>query len=77
MEKTERQKANFGLVGKDISYSFSRGYFKKKFEDMGLNNHSYQNFDLQSKEKILATFIRAQLHDWAKPRPSNITDSNV
>lgn len=48
MEKTERQKANFGLVGKDISYSFSRGYFKKKFEDMGLNNHSYQNFDLQS-----------------------------
>ena len=48
MEKTERQKANFGLVGKDISYSFSRGYFKKKFEGMGLNNHSYQNFDLQS-----------------------------
>ena len=48
MEKTEKHKFNFGLVGKDISYSFSRGYFKKKFEALGLSNHAYNNFDLQS-----------------------------
>jgi shikimate dehydrogenase len=48
MEKTEKQKCNYGLVGKDISYSFSRGYFKKKFDNLGLDNCSYQNFDLQS-----------------------------
>lgn len=56
MEKTERQKANYGLIGKDISYSFSRGYFKKKFEDMGLDNCSYQNFDLQSISEFPTIF---------------------
>jgi shikimate dehydrogenase len=56
MEKTERQKANYGLIGKDISYSFSRGYFKKKFEDMGLKNCSYQNFDLPSISEFSTIF---------------------
>ncbi|TDT44645.1 shikimate dehydrogenase [Maribacter spongiicola] len=56
MEKTERQKANYGLIGKDISYSFSRGYFKKKFEDMGLDNCSYQNFDIQSISEFPTIF---------------------
>lgn len=37
----------FGLLGRNISYSFSRGYFAKKFEDLGLKNHQYKNFDLQ------------------------------
>ncbi len=37
----------FGLVGKNISYSFSRGYFAEKFRDLGLEDHSYENFDLQ------------------------------
>ncbi|MDO6737862.1 shikimate dehydrogenase [Wenyingzhuangia sp. 2_MG-2023] len=37
----------FGLVGKNISYSFSRGYFKEKFEKMGLEDHQYVNFDLE------------------------------
>lgn len=46
MEKTEKHKKRFGLVGKDISYSFSRGYFSKKFEDLGMTDHSYENFDL-------------------------------
>lgn len=48
MEKTEKDQINFGLVGRNISYSFSRSYFKKKFNDLGLTNHTYQNFDLQS-----------------------------
>ncbi|WP_405416007.1 shikimate dehydrogenase family protein [Maribacter sp. Asnod1-A12] len=56
MEKTEEQKANYGLIGKDISYSFSRGYFKKKFEDMGLNHCQYQNFDLQAISEFPTIF---------------------
>ncbi len=36
----------FGLVGKNISYSFSRGYFAQKFKDLNLEHHVYENFDL-------------------------------
>ncbi|WP_460218774.1 shikimate dehydrogenase family protein [Psychroserpens sp. MEBiC05023] len=36
-----------GLLGKNISYSFSRGYFSKKFEDEQLA-FTYENFDLES-----------------------------
>ena len=39
--------AKFGLIGKNIEYSFSRSFFKKKFETEGLE-HSYENFDLDS-----------------------------
>lgn len=38
----------FGLVGRNISYSFSAGYFAKKFEKAGLDNYSYTNFDIDS-----------------------------
>lgn len=46
MEKTEKKESRFGLLGKNISYSFSQGYFTKKFEELGLDDHSYENFDL-------------------------------
>ena len=36
-----------GLLGKNISYSFSRGYFKSKFEREGINNITYENFDIE------------------------------
>ena len=45
-------KKRFGLVGRNISYSFSRGYFKKKFETLQLENHSYENFDLQEANQF-------------------------
>ncbi|MCB0375912.1 MAG: shikimate dehydrogenase [Sinomicrobium sp.] len=38
----------FGLVGKGISYSFSRDYFTRKFEALGLNRYRYVNFDIPS-----------------------------
>ena len=38
-------KRRFGLVGKNISYSFSRGYFTDKFEKEK-RNFIYENFDL-------------------------------
>ncbi len=46
MEKTGREYHRFGLVGKNISYSFSRDYFTKKFAKLELPDHSYENFDL-------------------------------
>ena len=36
----------FGLLGRNISYSFSKGYFTDKFNVENLNNCSYENFDI-------------------------------
>ncbi|MDN3493420.1 shikimate dehydrogenase family protein [Winogradskyella bathintestinalis] len=47
----DRLKLKFGLVGRDISYSFSRGYFAEKFDNENLP-YSYVNFDLQSIDKL-------------------------
>ncbi|WP_400080393.1 shikimate dehydrogenase family protein [Winogradskyella sp. R77965] len=47
----DKSKFKFGLVGRDISYSFSRGYFADKFKDDNLP-HSYVNFDLQSIDEL-------------------------
>ncbi|EAR00945.1 shikimate dehydrogenase family protein [Maribacter sp. HTCC2170] len=44
------EKSRFGLVGKNISYSFSKGYFTEKFKGLDLQHHSYENFDLTSIE---------------------------
>lgn len=37
-----------GLLGKDISYSFSRSYFKEKFKNEGISDISYENFDIEN-----------------------------
>jgi len=47
------EKKIFGLLGKDISYSFSSEYFKKKFKNLQLENHEYHNFDIQKIEDFL------------------------
>ena len=36
----------FGLIGKDISYSFSPGYFGEKFRGLGLKDCIYEIYDL-------------------------------
>lgn len=36
----------FGLLGRNINYSFSRGYFTDKFKKERLDNCSYENFDI-------------------------------
>ncbi|KOS06294.1 shikimate dehydrogenase [Flavobacterium akiainvivens] len=41
----------FGLIGRNISYSFSAGYFKEKFEQMGVG-HTYRNFDIDDIEEF-------------------------
>lgn len=42
-----QHKKIFGLVGRNIAYSFSRKHFSEKFEKLQLTDHSYQNFDLK------------------------------
>jgi shikimate dehydrogenase len=42
----------FGLVGRNISYSFSAGYFQKKFEKAGLKNYTYTNFDIEDISQL-------------------------
>jgi shikimate dehydrogenase len=42
----------FGLLGRNISYSFSKGYFTEKFNELGLQDHSYVNFDVPKIEDI-------------------------
>lgn len=36
----------FGLVGKNIDYSFSVNYFTQKFQNEGINDSIYKNFDI-------------------------------
>lgn len=36
-----------GLLGKNISYSFSRNHFKSKFEKEGITDVTYDNFDIE------------------------------
>lgn len=47
-KKLEKPMHKLGLLGRNISYSFSKAYFKKKFEDEKIEGISYENFDIQS-----------------------------
>ncbi|TVZ50931.1 shikimate dehydrogenase family protein [Dokdonia sp. Hel_I_53] len=51
MEKEQKQKDKYGLIGKDIGYSFSRGYFKNKFGSEQINA-VYFNFDASTLEDV-------------------------
>jgi len=50
---TEKENKHlYALVGRNISYSFSRGYFTEKFEKLDLEDHKYINFDIQSIHEL-------------------------
>jgi shikimate dehydrogenase len=63
MEGKEKNKL-YGLLGKDIGYSFSRGYFTKKFEKLEIKKSEYVNFDIPSIEGFseLVEKYKPQLH---------------
>ena len=51
----------FGLIGKNISYSFSKSYFENKFIEENIRDASYHNFDLKTIKEfdsILTTHPR-------------------
>ncbi len=49
--KKEVSVSKFGLIGKNIGYSFSKSFFTEKFEGEGLP-HLYENFDIPSIERF-------------------------
>jgi shikimate dehydrogenase len=36
----------FGLIGKPLTHSFSKGYFNTFFQENGIRDHLYENFEL-------------------------------
>lgn len=46
----------FGLIGKNIGYSFSKKYFEEKFRKLFLKNHSYDLLHLASIDEIEKIF---------------------
>ncbi len=53
--------AKFGLIGKKISYSFSKKYFEQKFQKLLLNDHSYNIIDLENLDNIKNIFETERL----------------
>lgn len=47
MEKKQDEIHWYGLLGRNISYSFSRGYFAEKFKRLNRSDCRYVNFDLE------------------------------
>ena len=60
MEKTRPGTRKYGLIGRNISYSFSRGYFREKFRKLGLEDCDYVNFDLQHIQEFTALLHQHQ-----------------
>ncbi|MGA0445047.1 MAG: shikimate dehydrogenase family protein, partial [Flavobacteriaceae bacterium] len=64
MIKKESNKI-YGLIGKNIDYSFSRRYFSEKFERENRSNCRYENFDLNAIEEFPSVLALT-------PRPSGL-----
>lgn len=48
----------FGLIGRNISYSFSKKYFEEKFENLELKNHSYDLIHIDEINQIEDIFAQ-------------------
>ena len=46
------EKQEYGLLGKNISYSFSKKYFEEKFKKLFLKDHTYNFFDIPEIENF-------------------------
>lgn len=51
----------FGLIGRDIAYSFSDKYFSEKFQTEKLKDVSYQIFDLENISQVKKLFSNPNL----------------
>lgn len=61
MNRKEKSVINYGLIGKNIAYSFSPTFFNHKFESDKINA-LYQIFDLQQINHIKTTFSTPNLN---------------
>ena len=51
----------FGLIGKSLSHSFSKGYFNKKFHNENINDAKYKNFELKNISEFKALISKEKL----------------
>ncbi|SFN85817.1 shikimate dehydrogenase [Bizionia echini] len=51
----------FGLIGKNISYSFSQNYFTDKFSSENILDATYENFDIDNIDTILNIFENPEI----------------
>lgn len=58
MERKREHVDKYGLFGKDIGYSFSRGYFGNKFEQLDIQA-TYENFDVANIQEMRAVLSSA------------------
>jgi shikimate dehydrogenase len=56
MATKKKQHKTYGLIGRNISYSFSKEYFSKKFKSENIENTTYVNFDLNSINEFSEIF---------------------
>jgi shikimate dehydrogenase len=52
----------FGLIGRDISYSFSEEYFTKKFKNSDIENTIYKTFDIEDVDNIKELIEKEKLN---------------
>lgn len=51
----------FGLIGKNISYSFSQNYFSNKFTSEDIIDASYENFDISNITAVKTIFENTEI----------------
>ena len=63
------------MIGRNIAYSFSRGYFKQKFETENLEKCTYENFDLNEIEELNKILTKRIFTDSMSPLHSKRSSS--
>ena len=63
MEKKQELMDKYGLFGRNIEYSFSRSYFKKKFEQEQLQA-SYVNFDCKDLDEVKTNLYNPEINGY-------------
>ena len=48
----------FGLVGFPVGHSYSKDFFQKKFESLGLSDHIYELFELEYLQEFPALWLK-------------------
>lgn len=52
-----KNKKQFGLIGKNIEYSFSRNFFSEKFNsNQKYSDYDYKNYDIKSIDQVESVF---------------------
>lgn len=63
MEKHKQNNPkHYGLLGKNIDYSFSKGYFTEKFRRENLQACQYENFDLEQIQDVQVLLQDTSIH---------------